>query len=284
MKAPRRLLGILLLIAIGQAAAQDGVIWREVNPDHLVFMDLTGGQVVIELNPGFAPQTVAQFKRLVAEDFYRGLSFYRVIEGFVAQGGDESDIDQPNDQPALPAEFERPFDADMHWTPVQDNDLYAPATGFIDGFAAARDGDRVWLTHCPGVVAMARGNDKDSGSTDFYIVIGQAPRYLDRNLTIFGRVIDGMDVVQRITRGATLDNGIIFDDEARTRIRRMRLAKDLAAEELAEFFVVDTGSGEFRDMLEARRHRKGEFFHTRPPRVLDVCQVPVMTRREKPSH
>src|SRR5690606_39743658 len=59
----------------------------------------------------------------------------------------------------------------------------------------------VWLTHCPGIVAMARNNEPDTGSTDFYIVIGQAPRYLDRNLTIFGRVIDGMEVVQRIHRG-----------------------------------------------------------------------------------
>ncbi len=76
---------------------------------------------------------------------------------------------------------------------------------------------------------MARNDDPDSGGTDFYIVIGQAPRYLDRNLTVFGRVVWGMDVVQRIKRGPTLENGIIEKDLERTWIKRMRLASSLAA-------------------------------------------------------
>ena len=273
----------LLLASAGGAFAQDNMTWREVDPKNLVFMVMAEGEVVIELNPAFAPKTVAQFKQLVQDDFYRGLSFYRVIDGFVAQGGDESDIDQPNNLPALPAEFERLLDDDLPWARVQKNDLFAAETGFVDGFAAARDDAAVWLTHCPGVIAMARGNEPDSGSTDFYIVIGQAPRYLDRNLTIFGRVIDGMEVVQRIHRGEALDNGIISNEVARSRIRVMRLATDLDAEDAREYYVMDTSSKGFKELLKARRNRRADFFHHKPPEVLDVCQVPVTARDEKAS-
>jgi peptidylprolyl isomerase len=229
----------------------------------------------------FAPKTAAQFKRLVQADFYRGLSFYRVIDGFVAQGGDESDIEIPNTEPALPAEFELKRDDDIPWTRVQENDLFAAETGFIDGFGAAREENRVWLTHCPGVVAMARNEAPDTGSTDFYIVIGQAPRYLDRNLTIFGRVLQGMDVVQRFRRGRTEDNGIIDDDTARSRILRMRMGNDLEEAEPRQVFVMDTNSPGFTEYMEARRDRRDAFFHHQPPAVLDVCQVPVATRVEK---
>ena len=222
-------LAILLPILLAGPAfvsAQDDLIWGLLESDNTVYMQLDEGMVVIELNPVFAPKTVKQFKGLLEEQFYRGLSFYRVIDGFVAQGGDESDIGDTHDVPALKAEFEinwpvKPKDKEeakdwqpMSWTLVQKEDMFAPYTGFIDGFAAARDArkdGKAWLTHCPGTVAMARNTGPDTGSTDFYIVIGQAPRYLDRNLTIFGRVVWGMDVVQRIKRGPALENGIITD-------------------------------------------------------------------------
>lgn len=286
MRRTAAILSGLLLTFVVSLQAQEGMTWRQVDQQNLVFMELGEGQVVFELNPAFAPKTVAQFRKLVADDFYRGLSFYRVIDGFVAQGGDESDVDQPNDLPALPPEFERKFtqesDEELPWTSVQKNDLFAAETGFIDGFAAARERDQVWLTHCPGVLAMARGEAADSGSTDFYIVIGQAPRYLDRNLTIFGRVIDGMNVVQKINRGRTRDNGIISNDLQRSRISSMKLAAHMGEGEGAEFYVMDTGGEAFEDLLDARRNRQADFFHHKPPQVLDVCQVPVSARREKP--
>jgi peptidylprolyl isomerase len=246
-------------------------------------MDLPAGRVVIELNPAFAPKTVTRFRELVENDFYRALSFYRVIEGFVAQAGDESDIGEPGSQPGLPAEFERERDATTPWASVQTNDLFAPETGFVDGFAAARDEKHEWLTHCPGVIAMARGNEPDSGSTDFYIVIGQAPRYLDRNLTIFGRIIAGMDAVQSVERGKTEDNGIIADDLSRTRILRMTAGDAIPPGERQDYLVMDTTSLGFAELLSSRRERDHEFFHHKPPRVLDVCQVPVATRIEKPG-
>lgn len=260
--------------------AQEDEGWRDLDPANTVYLRLPDGVVIIELAPRFAPKTVAQFKQLVADGFYDGLTFYRVIDGFVAQGGDRSDMtDADSAAPMLPAEFERGWSDELPWTSVQKPDLFAPETGFIDGFAAARDQqDKVWLTHCPGVVAMARNNEPDTGSTDFYIVIGQAPRYLDRNLAIFGRVVDGMDVVQRITRGEPEANGMISEDAPQTEILRAAIGSDLPPEERAALQVQDTNGAEFQAVLRSRRVRGLPFFHHKPPEVLDVCQVPVATR------
>jgi len=288
-------LAILLSCSVS-ISAKDDLIWNPLEPDNTVYLQLGEGTVVIELNPAFAPGTVKQFRTLLEEQFYRGLTFYRVIDGFVAQGGDESDVGTANDMPALKREFEinwplKPEDKEeakdwqpMSWTLVQEGDMFAPYTGFIDGFAAARDEKKegkAWLTHCPGTVAMARNTDPDTGSTDFYIVIGQAPRYLDRNLTIFGRVVWGMDVVQRIKRGPTLENGMIEDDMDRTRIKRLRLASSVDENERLNIYIADTNSRGFKQSLKERRTRSDKFFHHKPPKVLDICQVPVPARLEK---
>jgi peptidylprolyl isomerase len=272
-------LALLTAIGPGRATAAEPT-WREVEPDNLVFMDLPEGEVVIELSPGFAPKTVAQFRRLVGERFYDGLAFYRVIDGFVAQGGDGSDLGELSNVPLIEAEFERDWTDELPFTAVQKPDLFAAETGFVDGFAAARDLARgkTWLLHCPGAVAMARNDGADSSRTDFYIVIGQAPRYLDRNMNVFGRVIHGMEAVQRIRRGPAGDNGIIRDDTAASRIRGIVLASAIPAEERRKAYVMDTGSPGFADLLDDRRERKQRFFHNPPPKVLDACQVPMAGR------
>jgi peptidylprolyl isomerase len=276
--------------------AQDDLIWNSLDPDNTVYLELQEGTVVIQLNPVFAPKTVKHFKELLEDQFYRGMSFYRVIDGFVAQGGDESDIDGTPIAKPLKAEFEidwplKPADKEkaeswtpMSWTPVQEDDMFAAYTGFVDGFPAARDdkkAGKVWLTHCPGTVAMARNEDPDSGGTDFYIVIGHAPRYLDRNLTVFGRVVWGMDVVQRIKRGPALENGIIEKDLERSWIKNMRLVSLIESDQRMDIYVADSNSDGFKKMLKVRRNRKEKFFHHKPPKVLDICQVPIPARLEK---
>lgn len=275
----------LVLFVAAPAIAGDDPDWRNLDPENTVYMQLPDGEVIIELNPAFAPRTAAQFRQLVRDGFYDGLSFYRVIDGFVAQGGDGSDMEAPHEVPGLPAEFEREWSSDLSFVSVQKPDLFAPETGFIDGFAAGRDmqENKVWLTHCPGVVAMARNNAPDTGSTDFYIVIGQAPRYLDRNLTIFGRVVDGMEIVQRIIRGKVEDNGMIPDDAPQTRILDATLGSDMPAEERANLQIADTNGSAFQSVLDSRRVRDNAFFHHKPPEVLDVCQVPVATRTTAPE-
>lgn len=259
------------------ASAAGEPVWRSVDPDRLVFVETQEGRFVIELNPRFAPKTVRQFKRLVDEGFYDGLSFYRVIEGFVAQGGDGSDLGEHSEVPLIDAEFEIDWPKKASYIEAQAPDMFAPETGFIDGFAVARDPEKnkTWLLHCPGVVAMARNEGPDSSRTDFYIVIGQAPRYLDRNMNVFGRVIYGMDVVQKIRRGKVTDNGIIDDDVARSRIRNMKLGTQFPKQDRPIALVIDTSDKSFESHLDDRRKRKGKFFHNRPPKVLDACQVPL---------
>lgn len=271
---------VALMITSSSVCAQDELLWREVQPENLVFMELPGGTVTIELTPAFAPKTVEQFRELVKERFYDGLGFYRVIDGFVAQGGDGSDLGELSDKPTIDAEFEIKWDEALSWMPVQQPDLFAPITGFVDGFAAGRDPEsgKAWLTHCPGAVAMARNNDKDSSRSDFYIVIGQAPRYLDRNMNVFGRVIDGMEIVQQIQRGPRDNNGIFRDETLITRMRNMRLASDIPERTRQKAYVADTNSPGFADLLDGRRDRRQAFFHNHPPEVLDVCQVPLGTR------
>lgn len=265
----------------GTALAADEPLWREVEPENLVFIELAEGRIAIELNPRFAPKTVRQFRQLLDQRFYDGLGFYRVIDGFVAQGGDGSDLGRQSNIPLIEAEFEIEWPGEEGYTPVErEADPFADETGFFDGFAVGRDLEEntAWLLHCPGVVAMARGEGADSSRTDFYFVIGQAPRYLDRNLNVFARVIDGMDVVQKIARGPASNNGIIEDDTRMSRIRRAWLASEMPEDEQLTGLVMDTRSKGFERMLKDRRKRRQAWFHHRPPEVLDICQVPVGSR------
>jgi len=280
LRAPRKWITLVALLLCGGVAhaqvAAEQMIWRQVDPENLVFVELLDGRFVLELNPRFAPKTVEQFRRLVLSRFYDGLSFYRVIDGFVAQGGDGSDLGELSSVPELGPEFEISWDEEIPFTSAQESDLYADETGFIDAFPVARnfkDG-KLWLAHCPGMVAMARGEEADTSRTDFYIVIGQAPRYLDRNMNVFARVIEGMEVVQNIRRGEANANGIISVDTDRSRIRTMRLGSELPEDESLKALVMDSDSKPFRKMLDDRRNRKQKFFHNKPPKVLDVCQVP----------
>lgn len=273
------ILGCLFALSIG-LYADDTQQWRTLSPENTVYLDTPDGRIVIELNPTFAPKTVAQFKRLIRDSFYQNSRFYRVIDGFVAQGGDGSDLNRELTQPTLVAEFERSYSTELGFVSAQSGDLFAAETGFINGFPVARDqaAKTTWLTHCPGTVAMARDNDPASGSSDFYIVIGQAPRYLDRNLTIFGRVVAGMDIVQRIKRGPKDNNGIITESAEQTPFTQIKVAADLTDNERSAISVINTNHSVFKQQLDSRRNRTHEFFHYKPPHVLDVCQVPIPTK------
>ena len=270
----RQFLWVMLVVATTVLGEE----WKPLDPGRTVYLDLPDGRVVIELNPTFAPKTVERFRELVAQGFYDGLPFYRVIDNFVAQGGDpEGQREIEGGPESLPPEFERQQDEELTFTQAQAPDLFAPQTGFVDGFPAARDPatGRIWLTHCYGTVAMARGNEPDSGTTDFYIVIGQAPRYLDRNLTVFGRVVIGMPYVQRIRRGPPETNGVYEDTTGATPMVKVALASAIPEDQRTVVRRIDTDSEAFRSLLAARRDRQSEWFHHKPPEVLDVCQVPL---------
>ena len=254
--------------------------WRKVAIENLVVMTLPHGQVVIELAPQFSPNHVEQFMRLTKEAHYDGNKFYRVIDGFVAQAGPEDGSSADRAVPTLALEGEWQTSKDWSFTLVQNKDLFAEQTGFKDGFALAHNPSeqKAWLTHCPGVIAMARGNDADSASSHFYITNGQAPRYLDRIMTIFGRVIYGMNHVQAITRTATIEGEAEVVSSAHTPIVSMKMMTDLPKNQQIQLEVKNTESKLFATKLEERIKRENAFFFKKSPPVLDVCQTPVLTR------
>lgn len=274
----RALLLAFLLLATSTVRGDETGAWRIPDPDDLLIMRLEGGDVIIELAPDLAPRNVAQMKALIRAGKLAGSDFYRVIGNFVAQGGLEHDRD---DIAKLPAEFEFESKALISFTRVARDDPFAPETGFWRGFALGRDegAGRAWPIHCPGVMAMARDSDPDSASSEFYFPIGQAPRHLDRNLTVIGRVLAGFELIQGARRGdRSIANGVIADRAARTPIRDFAIASDLPEAARPVIRVMNTDHPEFLALLDAQRRRESDFWVHRPRPWLDICTVSVPVR------
>jgi peptidylprolyl isomerase len=250
--------------------------WRELDASNTVYIELEKGTVVVELFPEIAPAQSANFKTLVQEGFYDGLSIYRVVEGFVAQGGDADNEREPRQgKRALPGEFEYRGILPYEFVSIDKADSFADQSGFMHGFPMGREGRVQWLLHCPGAFALARDNAPDSGGTEFYAVLGHAPRYLDRNVTVFGMVRQGMEVLQKLNRGA--DSSGQLPPERRNPIRRMRMAADIAPEERLPLQVMRTYSASFSELVRSRANRPEPWFVARPGYV-DVCGVPAPVR------
>ncbi len=257
--------------------------WRQLDENNTVLMTLPSGKVVIELAPQFSPKHVAQFIKLTKQGHYNGNKFYRVIDGFVAQAGPEDGSEQDKAVPTLTLEGDWQTDKTWSFTKIQDNDLFAEQTGFKSGFSVAYNPSeqKAWLTHCPGIIAMARGSEPNTASSHFYIPNGQAPRYLDRIMTIFGRVVYGMNHVQAIKRTTGIEGEYALDRREYTPIINMQMMTDVAKEERIIIEVENTESADFIAGIEKRRARPNAFFFKKPPPVLDVCQTPVKSRLVK---
>ena len=273
-------------------AADDAGDWRKVDPDNLVLIDTKYGETAVELAPGFAPKHVERMRALIRAHFYDGLTFYRVIEGFVAQGGAGEDTASTKDKPADPeiekkwpklkAEFERPIAGGAKFTPLGSPDLFARQVGHVDGFPAGRDRKTKtqWMIHCAGTFAFARDNAADTATTEFYIVIGEAPRRLDRNLSAFGRVIDGMQYVQKLERGdPSVDNGVIADKAKQDAIVSMRLASDIPEAQRPAYEVMRTDTKAFAAWKAKKKNPAPGFYIRQPPPILDICLSPVPARK-----
>ncbi len=272
---------LLAALTVSQSSASE---WRDIDPENLVIMDVSHGRVLIELSPQFAPRHAERFRALVRSKFYDGQSFYRVIDGFVAQGGiGEGDDKKSAEWPAIKAEFDRSTGNDIKFSPLGSPDLFAGQVGHVDGFPTGRSPKekRMWVLHCPGTLAMARDNDPDTGGTEFYIPIGHAPRRLDRNLTAFGRVLDGMQFIQKLNRGdPKVESGVIQDAEKRDPIIRVQMAADLLEADRPRIQVMDTMSNSFKDYKAQRRNPAPEFYK-RPSHNLDICAFNAPVRQGK---
>jgi peptidylprolyl isomerase len=254
---------------------QSAPLYRTISNDNILIFELETGRVTFELAEFFAPNHVQRIKNLVREGFYDGLPMYRVIENFVVQGGDSSAKKPTKFRKEIHNEFSRSITKDSLFTLVQEPDLLAEQTGFIDGFAVGRSmtDNKEWLIHCPGTINLARGIDPNSGTTDFAIMFGQATRHLDRNMSVFGRIIDGWDNFYRVKRAPVETGGVFGDESKATKILKASLLSDLPESKSIKYEIENTDSPSFKSKVEQRKKLNNAFFHYKGNGNLDVCYV-----------
>lgn len=258
---------------LAQASAEE---WRTLDPENLLVMDLPRGQVIIELAPEFAPQHAVNLRALARESYFDGAAVVRAQDNFVAQWSrtEESPREIRTGRATLPPEFTRPRPG-VAFTALPDGDVYAREAGFAGGFPAARDGREIWLAHCYGMVGAGRDVASDSGSgTELYAVTGHAPRQLDRNITLVGRVVQGIELLSALPRG-TGALGFYETPAERTAIARVRVGADMEAPPRLQ--ALRTDSARFARLTEARRNRRDEWYKV-PAGAIELCNVPLPVR------
>jgi len=264
--------------------------WRQLDPQKTLYLELASGRIVIELAPAFAPHHVANVKALAREHYYDGLAIVRAQDNYVVQWADPN-AEKPelarkiqHAERTLPREFDHAIDPDLPFTSLPDGDVYAPEVGFSGGFPVARDKKtgQMWLVHSYGMVGAGRDNAADSGGgTELYVVIGQAPRHLDRNVTLLGRVVQGMDLLSALPRG-TGAMGFYDKPEQRVPIKSIRVAADVPESERSALEIMKTDTPAFRDLVESRRNRREEWFLV-PAGRIEISNVPVPVRQKTPG-
>ncbi len=253
--------------------------WRRPDPENTLYLELASGRVVIELAPGVAPRHVANIKTLARAHYFDGLAVVRVQDNYVVQWAD------PDHTRPIPAgvgmvapELTADWTANSRFEPLPDRDAYAPEVGFLDGFPAARDrrSRTVWLTHCYGMVGVGRDDPPESDGTEMYAVIGHAPRQIDRNVALVGRVLMGVELLSTLPRG-TGEMGFYVSPQVPVPIVSVRVAADLPEAERTALEVLRTESAVFHEILDKRRNRREEWFKFNPGHI-EVCNVPLPVR------
>jgi peptidylprolyl isomerase len=265
---------LILAAALGASAqAPAARDWRPLDPDNTLVVDTTKGRIVVEMRPEFAPQAVARVKQLARERVYDGLLFHRVIDGFVDQTGNPNNRDGgTSSHPDLPPEFVfklRPGQGQVVASRSDGQEGFVGATPFASVSVAearrAADGTlRAWGAYCAGVVGMGRQADPGTGNSEIFFMRAPARR-LDRDYSVWGRVVQGLDVVRAIQVGEPPADP--------DRMVRVAVAADLPPQERPALELMDARSPAFaRRVAELRESRGADFS------VCDV-EVPVRTSR-----
>jgi peptidylprolyl isomerase len=257
--------------------------WRTLDPGHTLYLQLPAGRVVIELAPDFAPAHVANIRTLAHEGYWNGLSILRSQDNFVVQWGDPAEDDKQRRslgtaRAHLPAEFTRKAEG-VAFDRLPDSDGWAPEVGFSDGFPAGRDpkSGEAGLPHCYGAVGAGRDIAADSSNgTELYVVTGQSPRQLDRNITVVGRVVQGIELLSTMPRG-TGPLGFYEKPEQRTPIQAIALASDVPEAQRTPLQLLRTDTPLFTQVVEARRNRRDDWYKL-PAGHIDLCNVPLPVR------
>jgi peptidylprolyl isomerase len=254
--------------------------WRQLDPENTLYLQLEAGRVVIELAPDFVPLHAANIRALVRGGYFDGLAIIRSQDNFVVQWGDPDGKRSLGKASAtLPPEFTVAWTPALPFTRLPDVDGYAPAAGFSNGFPVGGDPatKQAWLAHCYGMVGAGRSNEVDSGNgAELYVVIGNAPRQLDRNIALVGRVVQGMELLSTLPRG-TGPLGFYEKPEQYVPIQAVRLAADVPAAERSRLEVMRTDTPTFEALVESRRNRQDDWYKV-PAGHIELCNVPIPVR------
>ncbi|WP_379545779.1 peptidylprolyl isomerase [Qipengyuania sp. DSG2-2] len=290
--------------------------WVAIPAEDLLVMtlapDVQGNerQVVIQLMPPpFSQGWVENIRTLVRTGWYDGISINRVQDNYVVQWGDPN-VDNPEaegEAKPLPeglkntrsSDYVEDKNRDQHsiggnrlygytamprvrvdWGlhEIRSEDAYAPDAGFVAGWPVASDSDEIWPVHCYGTVGVGRGYSPDAGSgAELYTVIGHAPRHLDRNIGVVGRVVEGIEHLSSLPRGKGA-LGFYADVTKRVPVRWVRLASDLPIAEQPRLEFLSTKKRAFRKYADARANRRDPWF-IEPAGGADICNIPVPVRR-----
>jgi peptidylprolyl isomerase len=271
---------------VAAAKADD---WVAIAPSDILVMDLAPDskgkprRVVIQLIPApFSQGWVSNIRKLAAAKWWDGTSINRVQDNYVVQWGDATE------KKALPQGL-AVVDAKNYVTPDWPTkdwilaradgrpDAYAGAHGFYLGWPLAQGREGLWPVHCYGMVGVGRNLSPDTGTgAELYTVIGHAPRHLDRNIALVGRVIEGIEHMSSLPRG-TGALGFYEKEEERVPILSVRLGN--AAKDMPAFEYLSTNSKSFAAYADARANRRDAFFNV-PAGGADICNIPVPMRRK----
>jgi peptidylprolyl isomerase len=192
----------------------------------------------------------------------------------VNQRADEADAKSAAQTPAVKVRLQEPALVMLR------GDAYSPAASFHQGWPMGLSKDAAWPTHCYGMVGVGRNMSPDTGSgAELYTVIGHAPRHLDRNIALVGRVIEGMEHLSSLPRGSGALGFYAADEAARrTPILSVRVASDLPVAEQPKFEYLSTESQTFATYAEAIANRRDPFFIA-PAGGADICNIKVPVRQ-----
>nr|WP_313428291.1 peptidylprolyl isomerase [Brevundimonas diminuta] len=252
--------------AMAQSGGQSGD-WRTVAPENLWVIDTAKGRILVELEPRAAPNHVERIRTLTNQGFYDGLKFHRVIPNFMAQTGDPQGTGAGGSElPDLKGEFTFRRGRDSGFVPVENS---GPGLRGIMGsipvvtqpdaqmFVTADFKTSAQGLFCPGVAGMARAGSPDSANSQFYLMMGQNDN-LNGAYTVFGRVVQGLDVVKALKAGNDANDGAVGPDA--DVMTRARLASAMPEAERPTIRVAVPGSAPFNAAVEAARAEKGASF------------------------
>jgi peptidylprolyl isomerase len=257
------------------AAEED---WKTIPDNEILVITLkSGNQVFIRLAPRYAPAHVGNIRKLAEAHWFDGTGIVRVQDNYVTQWGSDAKALPPLVIENPPAEFEyRGYDG---VTTLARTDPYSAKSGHsADGWSLATDGKTSWLPHCYGAVGVARGVSPSTGSgAELYTVIGHAPRHLDRNMAMVGRVIEGMQWLSSLPRG-TGRLGFYEEGTVGMPILSIRLGTQFAEDERPHFQYRSTDNPRFAAWINYRENRPEEFFGVKAGGA-DICNMEAPIRR-----